>query len=61
MSNDRDLNAAINILNQGIKELYSMTPAELAGEGHGEDVSLVVDINSLIATSMKCQMPHNHV
>jgi putative transposase len=55
---DRDLNAAINILNQGIKELYSMTPAELAGEGHGEDVSLEVGINPLIAASMKCQMSH---
>ena len=58
---DRDLNAAINILNQGIKELYSITPAELAGEGHGEDVSLLVDINPLIAASMKCQMSHNCV
>jgi hypothetical protein len=38
-----------------------MTPAELAGEGHGEDVSLVVDINPLIAASMKCQISHNHV
>jgi putative transposase len=58
---DRDLNAAINILNQGIKELYSITPAELAGEGHGEDVSLEVGINPLIAASMKCQISHNIV
>jgi putative transposase len=58
---DRDLNAAINILNQGIKELYSITPDELAGEGHEEDVSLVVGINPLIAASMKCQISHNYV
>jgi putative transposase len=58
---DRDLNAAINILRQGIKDLYSKTPAELVGEGHGEDVSLEVDINPRIAASMKCQMSHNNV
>ena len=58
---DRDLNASSNILNQGIKELYSITPAELVGEGHGEDVRLEVDINSLIATSMKCQISHNEL
>jgi hypothetical protein len=54
----RDLNAAINILRQGIAELYKITPAELAGEGHGEDVRLEVGISPLIATSMKCQMSH---
>jgi putative transposase len=58
---DRDLNAAINILRQGIAELYKITPAELAGEGHGEDVSLEVGISPLIAASMKCQMPHTCV
>jgi transposase len=40
----RDLNAAINMLRQGIAELYKVTPAELAGEGHGEDVSLEVGL-----------------
>ena len=54
---DRDLNASINILRQGVKELYSIIPAKLVGEGHGGDVRLCVGINPLIATSMKCQMP----
>jgi Putative transposase DNA-binding domain len=54
---DRDLNAAINILRQGIAELYKVTPAELAGEGHGEDVSLEVGISPLIADEVSNVTP----
>jgi putative transposase len=35
---DRDLNAAINILNEGVKDLYDMTSAELTEYRRGEAI-----------------------
>lgn len=35
---DRDLNAAKNILDQGLKELYQLTSDELADYRRGEEV-----------------------
>jgi|GEM_PF-743376 len=60
---DRDLNAAINILKQGLQDLYEFTSAELTEVvrrnsneyERGEDVRLKdgVIIHPLVATSMK--------
>ena len=46
---DRDLNASINILNQGLKAL-SVEPTDYS---RGEDIRLTECLHSVIATSMK--------
>ena len=48
---DRDINAAVNILNTGLKDLYSLTSAELADYRRREAVSPEVEIP--MASSMK--------
>ena len=50
-SHDRDINAARNILNTGLKDLYSLTSAELADHRRREAVSPEVEIP--MASSMK--------
>ena len=48
---DRDINAAINILNTGLEDLYSLTSDELADYRHREEVSPEVELPK--ASSMK--------
>ena len=48
---DRDINAAVNILNAGLKDLYSLTSAELADYRRREAVRPEVEIP--MASSMK--------
>ena len=50
-NHDRDINAAVNILNTGLKDLYSLTSAELADYRRREAVSPEVEIP--MASSMK--------
>ena len=51
---DRDVNAANNILTEGLKELYNITSAELVDYRHGEKLSLLTKLHSNIAFSVKC-------
>jgi putative transposase len=50
-NHDRDINAAVNILNTGLSDLYSLTSAELADYRRREEVRPEVDLPK--ASSMK--------
>lgn len=51
-NHDRDINAAINILNKGLTDLYGLTSDELADYRHQEEISRKSESN--YASSMKC-------
>ena len=51
VSHDRDINAAVNILNTGLTDLYSLTSDELADYRRREEVRPEVEIP--MASSMK--------
>ena len=54
---DRDLNAASNILEEGLKDLHNLTSAELADYVRGEAIRPDEDIHPLMAASMKRILP----
>jgi putative transposase len=50
---DRDLNAAVNILNRGLTDLYGFTSAELTDHRRREELSPEVPLPVSMASSMK--------
>lgn len=53
VNRDRDVNAAINILHEGLKDLYGFSSAELVDYRRGEVVRPDCGVHPVLASSMK--------